>query len=114
MAFWKRCGLRGECGPLSCGYSKRYGQRGVARAAVYRIFTQAGGFPRAGVLPAAHCRPFYTEHAMDEILQKLNEQGTSIILITHDNHLAQMAKRIVTIQDGRILSDRPVQEGVGA
>lgn len=49
-----------------------------------------------------------------QLLQKLNEQGTSIILITHDNHLAQMAKRIVTIQDGRILSDRPVQEGVGA
>ena len=38
-------------------------------------------------------------------LTALNEQGTSIILITHDNHLAQMAKRIVTIQDGRIISD---------
>ena len=43
-----------------------------------------------------------------DIMQKLtalNEQGTSIILITHDNHLAQMAKRIVTIQDGKIISD---------
>lgn len=38
-------------------------------------------------------------------LTALNEQGTSIILITHDNHLAQMAKRIVTIQDGRIISE---------
>ena len=38
-------------------------------------------------------------------LTALNEQGISIILITHDNHLAQMAKRIVTIQDGRIISD---------
>lgn len=49
-----------------------------------------------------------------QLLQQLNEQGTSIILITHDNHLAQMAKRIVTIQDGRIISDAPVQKGVDA
>lgn len=49
-----------------------------------------------------------------QLLQSLNEQGTSIILITHDNHLAQMAKRIVTIQDGRIISDTPVQKGVDA
>nr|WP_297176254.1 ABC transporter ATP-binding protein [uncultured Agathobaculum sp.] len=49
-----------------------------------------------------------------QLLQQLNEQGTSIILITHDNHLARMAKRIVTIQDGHILSDEPVQEGVNA
>ena len=39
-------------------------------------------------------------------LTALNEEGTSIILITHDNKLAQMAKRIVTIQDGSIISTR--------
>ncbi len=46
-------------------------------------------------------------------LSQLNEQGTSIILITHDNHLAQMAKRIVTIQDGHIISDEPGKGGIG-
>lgn len=46
-------------------------------------------------------------------LTALNEQGTSVILITHDNHLAQMAKRIVTIQDGRIISDAPTEGGSG-
>ena len=45
-------------------------------------------------------------------LTALNEEGTSIILITHDNHLAQMAKRIVTIQDGHIISDRPGKGGI--
>nr|WP_283675392.1 ABC transporter ATP-binding protein [Butyricicoccus sp. Marseille-Q5471] len=49
-----------------------------------------------------------------EQLSALNNQGTSIILITHDNHLAQMAKRIVTIQDGRIISDEPGRGGVSA
>jgi putative ABC transport system ATP-binding protein len=48
-----------------------------------------------------------------EQLSALNEQGTSIILITHDNHLAQMAKRIVTIQDGHIISDEPGKGGIG-
>ena len=47
-----------------------------------------------------------------EQLSALNTQGTSIILITHDNHLAEMAKRIVTIQDGQIISDRPGKGGV--
>ena len=46
-------------------------------------------------------------------LTALNEQGTSIILITHDNYLAQMARRIVTIQDGHIISDAPVKGGSG-
>jgi len=41
-----------------------------------------------------------------EQLSELNRKGTSIILITHDNHLAEMAQRIVTIQDGHIISDR--------
>ena len=43
-----------------------------------------------------------------EIMKKLielNENGTTIILITHDNNLASFAKRIVTIHDGKIVSD---------
>ena len=47
-------------------------------------------------------------------LSELNRQGTSVILITHDNHLAQMAKRIVTIQDGHIIDDQPGKGGVTA
>ena len=39
-------------------------------------------------------------------LMSLNQNGTSVILITHDNKLAEAAARIITIQDGRIISDR--------
>ena len=45
-------------------------------------------------------------------LLDLNRQGTSIILITHDNHLAEVAERIITIQDGRVISDRAGRGGV--
>ena len=47
-----------------------------------------------------------------EQLSALNRAGTSVILITHDNHLAQMAQRIVTIQDGHIVSDEPGKGGL--
>lgn len=41
-----------------------------------------------------------------EILRKLNENGNTIILITHDNGLAQKAKRMVRISDGQIVDDK--------
>lgn len=42
-----------------------------------------------------------------DIFQKLNhEQGKTIVLITHSKELAEETGRIVTIQDGRIISER--------
>ncbi|MDO5331166.1 MAG: ABC transporter ATP-binding protein [Bacillota bacterium] len=38
-------------------------------------------------------------------LQQLNRLGTTIILITHDNSIAQTAKRIVRLSDGVIIED---------
>ncbi|MBE7051966.1 MAG: ABC transporter ATP-binding protein, partial [Ruminococcaceae bacterium] len=40
-----------------------------------------------------------------EFLQKLNGEGTTIVLITHDNSIADQIKRVVRIQDGKIISD---------
>ena len=45
-------------------------------------------------------------------LQKLNEEGNTIILITHDNSIAQRAKRIIRITDGRIVYDGPAEGDV--
>ncbi len=36
------------------------------------------------------------------IFKQLHAQGSTIVLITHDNNIAQQAKRIVRIQDGQI------------
>ena len=38
-------------------------------------------------------------------LQKLNREGDTVVLITHDNSIAVRANRIVRLQDGRIISD---------
>ncbi|MGN0448322.1 MAG: ABC transporter ATP-binding protein [Acutalibacteraceae bacterium] len=40
-----------------------------------------------------------------EIFKKLNAEGKTVILITHDSNIASYAKRLITIQDGRILTD---------
>ena len=42
-------------------------------------------------------------------LQQLNREGSTIILITHDNGIAATARRIVRVSDGRIVEDR-IQE----
>ena len=38
-------------------------------------------------------------------LQKLNAEGDTVVLITHDNSIAVKARRIVRLQDGRIIYD---------
>ena len=38
-------------------------------------------------------------------LQKLNQEGDTVVLITHDNSIAVKAKRIVRLQDGRVIYD---------
>jgi len=44
-----------------------------------------------------------------EILQKLNDEGNTIILVTHETHTAEHAKRIIRLMDGVIISDEPVK-----
>ncbi len=40
-----------------------------------------------------------------DFLQKLNAEGDTVVLITHDNAIARKAKRIIRLQDGRIIYD---------
>ncbi len=44
-----------------------------------------------------------------DILQRLNrERGITVLLITHEHDIAEYATRVVTVRDGRILTDEPV------
>ena len=44
-----------------------------------------------------------------QILQKLNDKGNTIILVTHETYTAEHAKRIVQIRDGLIVSDEKLK-----
>jgi putative ABC transport system ATP-binding protein len=43
-----------------------------------------------------------------DLLAELNEAGTTIVVITHEEEIAQCARRIVRLRDGLIGSDEPV------
>ncbi len=45
-----------------------------------------------------------------EFIKKLNGEGKTIVLITHDLSIAKQAKRVVRIQDGKIISDEVLKE----
>jgi putative ABC transport system ATP-binding protein len=50
-----------------------------------------------------------------KILSELNKQGTTIIIITHNDEIASLSRRVVRIHDGKIESDtiNPNVEGYG-
>ncbi len=45
-----------------------------------------------------------------KILQELNEQGKTIIMVTHEKETAEHARRIINIKDGEIIRDYSVSE----
>jgi putative ABC transport system ATP-binding protein len=44
------------------------------------------------------------------LLQELNEQGITVVLVTHEAEVAQYASRILTFRDGRLQHDDPVHD----
>ena len=53
------------------------------------------------------------ENVMD-ILTELNRRGHTIIVVTHDHHIAGFASRVIEIKDGSIISDTRSRELVPA
>jgi putative ABC transport system ATP-binding protein len=51
----------------------------------------------------------HTSTEVMALFQELNEQGITIVLVTHEPDIAAYAKRIVEVRDGRIRRDEPVR-----
>jgi len=43
-----------------------------------------------------------------EILQRLNREGRTIVLVTHEQTIAEHARRVIAIRDGRVVADEAV------
>jgi putative ABC transport system ATP-binding protein len=43
-----------------------------------------------------------------DIFQKLNEEGLTIVLVTHEPDIAHFAKRVIVFRDGKIRKDEVV------
>jgi putative ABC transport system ATP-binding protein len=44
------------------------------------------------------------------LFQELNEQGITILIVTHEPDVAKYGKRIVEVRDGHIIRDHPVED----
>ena len=47
-------------------------------------------------------KDFVLKDMMFEIMKELNNAGTTIVLITHDSHVAECAGRVIEISEGKI------------
>jgi lipoprotein-releasing system ATP-binding protein len=45
-----------------------------------------------------------TGNSILDVFDRLNKQGQTIVMVTHDERIAQKAKRTVTLEDGKIIS----------
>ncbi|HKH95754.1 MAG TPA: macrolide ABC transporter permease/ATP-binding protein MacB, partial [Beijerinckiaceae bacterium] len=48
------------------------------------------------------------------LFQSLNRAGRTIVMVTHDDHVARHARRVLRLQDGAIIADEPVAEPIDA
>jgi putative ABC transport system ATP-binding protein len=48
------------------------------------------------------------------VFQKLNEQGITIVMVTHELDIARYTKRMVILRDGKIVTDELVQARLNA
>nr|WP_321234357.1 ABC transporter ATP-binding protein [uncultured Psychroserpens sp.] len=55
-----------------------------------------------------------TSYEVMELIQGINEEGKTILVVTHEHDIAQMTKRIVNLKDGIIIDDRKVEQVIAS
>lgn len=51
-----------------------------------------------------------TSYEIMNLIQEINDEGKTILIVTHEEDIAQMTKRIVNLKDGVIIDDRKVEQ----
>ena len=51
-----------------------------------------------------------TSYEVMDLIQGINDEGRTILVVTHEHDIAQMTKRIVNLKDGVIIDDTKVNQ----
>ncbi len=51
-----------------------------------------------------------TSYEVMELIQKINDDGNTILIVTHEPDIADMCKRIVHLKDGVIIEDKKIKQ----
>ena len=51
-----------------------------------------------------------TSYELMDLLQKINEAGKTLLIVTHEQDIANMCKRIVHLRDGLIVEDKKINQ----
>jgi putative ABC transport system ATP-binding protein len=51
-----------------------------------------------------------TSYEVMELIQKINDEGNTILIVTHEVDIANMCKRIVHLKDGVIIEDKKIKQ----
>lgn len=51
-----------------------------------------------------------TSYEVMELIQQINDEGKTVLIVTHEPDIAEMTKRIVYLKDGQIESDKFVKQ----
>jgi putative ABC transport system ATP-binding protein len=46
------------------------------------------------------------------LIQKINNEGKTILVVTHEQDIANMCKRVVHLKDGIIVEDKKIKQNV--
>ena len=51
-----------------------------------------------------------TSYEIMDLIQKINDEGRTVLIVTHEKDIAQMTKRIVNLKDGVIIEDKKITQ----
>lgn len=51
-----------------------------------------------------------TSREVIRLIQEINDEGKTILMVTHEDEIAQMCKRIVRLKDGMVISDDRIEQ----